>query len=101
MRSTRIPRWKSAVAGLGAAAAIGGFTAALSDAATPERTEGAICLLCWLISTPIDPDPEPPVDPDDLWQSECDAAGDCESVPNGGFMDPGPGAPGGPHGPLW
>jgi hypothetical protein len=100
MRSTRIPRWKSAVAGLGAAAAIGGFTAALSDAATPERTEGAICLLCWLISTPIDPDPEPPVGDDEVWTNECVDAEVC-TQPGDGFVDPGPGAPRGPHGPLW
>lgn len=51
---------------------------------------------------PPEPAPDPEPDPDDLWTSECDDEGDCESVP--GFLDLGPDAgpgstpPSGPFG---
>jgi hypothetical protein len=87
----------SAVSCTGAACAVP--SAIVAGTNEPEQ-QAATCLLCWLSGDSRPPDAP---DDDDLWQSECDDAGNCQSVPYGGFMDPGPGAPGGPlgSGPRW
>jgi hypothetical protein len=84
-------------------AVTGGATVPRTTTPPDEGDElGSICLLCWLASD-AGPSREDVGGDDDLWQSECDDAGNCQSVPYGSFKDPGPGAPGGPFGsgPRW
>ena len=76
---------------------VSGVAAATADSSTSEARPLIIDLLTSVAEAPTDPDIE--ARPDDVWTSECDDDGNCQSVP--GFMDPGPGAPGGPNGPLW
>ena len=96
-----VHRVRSAVAALLFAGALTTGLTGVAAATSQPQQPGAFSLLWWLLESeaeaPTDPDIE--ARPDDAWTSECDDDGNCQSVP--GFKDPGPGAPGGPHGPLW
>jgi hypothetical protein len=97
----RLHRIKVAI---GALAFAGALTVGVSGAAsaTPDRESfGAFPIVIWFLTSEADAPTDPDIEarPDDEWTSECDDDGNCESVP--GFMDPGPGAPGGPNGPRW
>ncbi len=98
-RSHRVRRTVSALL-FAAALTIGVSAAATASSAPP--TYGAYPVLLLLLESeadaPTGPDPETEPD-DEVWTSECDDDGNCQSVP--GFIDPGPGAPGGPNGPRW
>ena len=101
-------RLRRALAVVGLSAALGLLSTGVASAApvstqvgvqvaAPVNTLGVFgplkqfCLLCWLAV----PAGEPPSDPEAGWHTEEDEAGNQYCVEDG-FMDPGPGAPGGP-----
>jgi len=101
-----VPFAATASAGQGAADRPLANDVAIGAPTTPRTTmppdggeqQASMCLFCWLVG-----DSEPEDLEEDLWQSECDDDGNCQSVPYESFMDPGPGAPHGPFGsgPRW
>lgn len=101
MTAQTVHRVRSAVTALLFAGALTVGVTGLAAATTGPQTTGAYPILIELLTSEADAPTDPDIEarPDDEWTSECDDDGNCQSVP--GFMDPGPGAPGGPHGPLW
>ncbi len=102
MSGQRTHRVRGAISALLFAAALTIGVSGAATASSAPQTFGAAPILLLLLESeadaPTGPDTEAEPD-DDVWTSECDDDGDCQSVP--GFMDPGPGAPGGPNGPRW
>jgi hypothetical protein len=96
----RVQRIRAAGTALLFAGAITTGVSGVAAATAGPTTMGA-SIFGWLFESEAHAPTEPDIEarPDDVWTSECDGDGNCQSVP--GFMDPGPGAPGGPHGPLW